>query len=324
VTLDPKLLEILACPRDRLALREMDGCLLCPQGHSYAIVEGIPILLLRELEQTHVEGKAALELVESGKRPAPQSELQAGQIDEFVSAIIAGTNGSLYQHLVGKLKAYPIPNLKLPPGDGKLFLEIGCNWGRWCIAAARMGYTPVGIDPSLKGIRAARRVARQLGVEAHFLVADGRCLPFPDETFDQAFSYSTLQHLSKENTQSTLQEIHRTLRDQAGCLIQMPNVFGIRCLYHQARRGFRQTHGFEVRYWTPRELVSTFTSALGPSRVFVDGYFTLNPQVSDLRFLPAKYRAIVHTSEALRRMSEFFPPLAYLADSLYIESIRKA
>jgi len=287
-------------------------------------VDGVPILLLTELEQTHNEGRRALELAESGERLAPQTELQPDQIDEFVSAVIVGTNGSLYRHLVGKLKAYPIPNLKLPPGDRKLFLEIGCNWGRWCIAAARLGYRPVGIDPSLKGIRAARRVARQLGVEAHYLVGDGRFLPFPDGTFNQAFSYSTLQHLSKVNTQATLREIHRVLGDQAGSLVQMPNVFGIRCLYHQARRGFRQTQGFEVRYWTPGELMETFASILGPSRLFVDGYFTLNPQISDLHFLPARYRAIVHTSEALRRMSELFPPLAYLADSLYVASTRQS
>ena len=323
--LTPVLAEILACPRDKLPLNPDASWLFCPNGHRYPIVEGIPIFLLREMEQTHVEGTRALAVAESGAPPEPgQGDLSRGEIDPFVREVIGATNGLLYQHLVGNLNDYPIPRLRLPQGQGKLFLEIGCNWGRWCIAAAKMGYRTVGIDPSLKGIRAAKRVARQLGVEAHYLVADGRCLPFRDEAFDQVFSYSTLQHLSKQNARSTLAEIRRVMRRGGECLIQMPNVFGIRCTYHQARRGFRETHGFEVRYWTPRELASTFSAALGPSRLFVDGYFSLNPQVSDLRFLPPKYRIIVRVSEALRKLSKVFPPLGYLADSLYVTSVRNS
>jgi len=323
--LTPVLAEILACPRDKLPLNPDASWLFCPNGHRYPVVEGIPIFLLREMEQTHVEGTRALAVEESGG-PAEtgQGDLSRGEIDPFVSEVIGATNGLLYQHLVGKLSDYPIPRLRLPQGQGKLFLEIGCNWGRWCVAAAKMGYRAVGIDPSLKGIRAAKRVARQLGVEAHYLVADGRCLPFRDEVFGQVFSYSTLQHLSKQNARSTLVEICRVMRRGGECLIQMPNVFGVRCTYHQARRGFRETHGFEVRYWTPRELALTFGAALGPSRLSVDGYFSLNPQVSDLRFLPLKYRMIVRVSEALRKLSLVFPALGYLADSLYVTSVRKS
>jgi hypothetical protein len=102
----------------------------------------------------------------------------------------------------------------------------------------------------------------------------------------------------------------------------MPNVFGVRWLYHQVRRGFRETRDFEVRYWTPGELASTFGEAVGPARVSVDGYFSLNPQISDLRFLPRRYRAIVRTSEALRKLSKYFPPLLYAADSLYVSATR--
>jgi ubiquinone/menaquinone biosynthesis C-methylase UbiE len=71
----------------------------------------------------------------------------------------------------------------MPSGNGASFLEIGCSWRRWSTAAARAGYRLVGIDPSLKGIRAAQRVARQLGIEAIYLVADGRFLPFRKESF---------------------------------------------------------------------------------------------------------------------------------------------
>ena len=271
---DRELLEFLVCPRDHQSLQEEDQHLLCPRGHRYPIIEGIPILLLSETPQTHVEGTRSLQIGASRTpRDTPLPGPTPGEIDPFVQDVIAATNGLMYLRLVGKLTDYPIPCLRLPRGHGKRFLEIGCNWGRWCVAAARMGYRPVGIDPSLKGIRAARHVAQQLGIEAHYVVADGRYLPFASGSFDQIFSYSVLQHLSKENARLTLREVARVLHSTGGFLIQMPNCFGIRCLYHQARRGFREGRDFDVRYWTPTELNSTFRAIFGSVRVFVDGFF---------------------------------------------------
>lgn len=321
VEFDEDLLPLLVCPRDKLRLWRERDLLTCVNHHEYAVVEGIPILLLREANQTHIEGDRSLAVAESADAAGlPQFKIQPGEIDPFVTRAIGATNGSLYQHLVGHLKEYPIPELRLPRGNGELFLEIGCNWGRWCIAAARLGYRPIGIDPSLKSIRAARRVARQLGVKAHYVVADGRFLPFADGAIHQAFSYSVLQHLSRENVGLVLKEIRRVLETGGGYQIQMPNTFGIRCLYHQARRAFREAEGFEVRYWRPRQLTSTFASVFGSARLSVDGYFSLNPQMSDLRLLPRKYRALVRLSHALREMTGNFPPLAYMADSLYVSS----
>jgi len=320
--LHPELLGMLACPRDRQALRQDGDRLLCPDGHIYAIVEGIPILLVPDVEQTHIEGTRSLLVAESGAA-LPQFNVGPGEIDPFVRNAIGATNGGLYQHLVGTLTEYPIPHLRLPAGEGRLFLEIGCNWGRWCISAARAGYRAVGIDPSLKSIRAAIRVCRQLGIAAEFVVGDGRYLPFRDEIFDQIFSYSTLQHLSREHVAQALSEARRVMRPGASALIQMPNVFGIRCLYHQIRRGFRDGRDFEVRYWKPGELLSVFSERIGPSELSVDGYFSLNPQVSDLHLFPARYRALVRASEGLRRVGRSVPILRRVADSLYVSS-RKA
>jgi len=313
-------LALLVCPRDKQMLALAGDFLVCTAGHHYRVVEGVPILLVSEAGQTHIEGTRALQIAETGDASQlARFELKPGEIDPFVKNVIGATNGGLYQHLVGNLKEYPIPDLRLPSSPGAMFLEIGSNWGRWCLAAQRLGYRPVGIDPSLKSVRAARRVAQQLGVEATFLVADGRYLPFPDGMFETVFSYSVLQHLAKSDVAAVLPEINRVLKPGGTCLVQMPNVFGIRCLYHQIRRGFRQTRDFEVRYWTPAELKKTF-SQLGPVTLSVDGFFSLNAQISDIHLMPAKYRAIVYASESLRQMSEKLPPLTYLADSLYVDT----
>ena len=86
-------------------------------------------------------------------------------IDKSWQGEIPYTSGNLYFSIQNKLTRYPIPECRLPQGNGERLLDIGCNWGRWSIAAAQKGYRPVGIDPSLDAVLAARRVSRQLGVE---------------------------------------------------------------------------------------------------------------------------------------------------------------
>src|SRR5882757_1366006 len=323
VGVDPRLLEFIVCPRDRSILREASRELICEQGHSYGVVDGVPVLLVEEVPFTHCDAQRALAATRA-ETPQLMPAPVGNEIDPFVNKWIAATNGALYSHLAGKLQEYPIPNLRLPPGNSRLFLEVGCSWGRWCVAAARTGYRPIGVDPSLGGIRAARHVAAQLGIDALFVVGDGRYLPLRDNLIDQAFSYSVLQHLSKDNARATLREIRRVLRPGGESLIQMANKLGPRSLYNQLRLRFAKTEGFEVRYWLPGELLFAFRQELGPTEVEVDGFFSLNPQISDMRFLPAKYRAVVRASEVLRKTSRMLSPLRYFADSLYLRTTKIA
>jgi SAM-dependent methyltransferase len=141
---------------------------------------------------------------------------------------------------------------------------------------------------------------------------------------DLVFSYSVLQHLPKDDVRFTLREIGRVLRPGGQCQVQMANAFGVRCLYHQARRHFREATGFEVRYWTPQEMSAAFRVSLGPPQISVDGFFSLNVQPSDLRFLPRKYRMLVRMSESLRELSQVVRPLTYAADSVYVTVRRES
>ncbi len=300
----------LVCPRDRTPLR--DG--VCEQGHEYPLVDGVPVLLVDEEAPTH----AACGKVE--QLPPPVRE----GIDPFVQEVIGATCGRLYEHLIADLPDYPIPELRLPAGEGRTFLEVGSNWGRWCVAAARRGYAPTGIDPSLKGVQAARRVAEQLGVDAQYVVGDARRLPFADASFDVVFSYSVFQHFSKLDALAAFDELGRVLKPGGQSLVQMANLYGARSLWNQAReRRFREPRTlFDVRYWGPLELKRELESRVGPTRLSVDGFFTLNPQPTDLALLPARYRAVVHASEALRRAAGVVRPLTLVADSVYARSRR--
>jgi ubiquinone/menaquinone biosynthesis C-methylase UbiE len=108
-------------------------------------------------------------------------------------------------------------------------LDIGCNWGRWSIAAARKGFSVVGIDPSLGAVMAARRIANELNLNIKYLVADGRFLLFPDNHFKVAHSYSVLQHFSKDDARRTIAQISRVLEPGGLAKIQMANsmVFAV-------------------------------------------------------------------------------------------------
>lgn len=321
--MDPWLIEHLVCPRDRSGLRHRDDYLVCDNGHAYPIVGGIPVMLLEEAPPTHHACGESL-VIAAGEEPISDKDDQIDPqgIDSYVQEIVVGTCGNLYGPLVGRLSRYPIPDLRLPRGQGESLLDIGCNWGRWCVSAARLGYRAVGVDPCLESIMAARRVARQLDVEAHYLVGDSRFLPFPENSFEIVFSYSVFQHLEKADVLLSLAEIACVLRPLGISLVQMPNVYGLHNLWVQARNGFRDTGFFGVRYWRPRELRDLFERAIGPTNLSVDGFFSLNAQASDRDLLPFRYRLVISCSEMLCSLSVRFPSLAMLADSLYVHSLR--
>ena len=248
----------------------------------------------------------------------------ANKIDPVVSFLVGATNGIAYKHLIGKLQDYPIPRIRLPRAGGKTLLDVGCSWGRWSAAAAAKGYRAVGIDPSLGAVMAARRVASQLGLEMKFVVGDARFLPFREAAFDCVFSYYVLQHFSREDVAQAAGEIGRVLREGGASLIQMRTAFGLRSLYHQARRKFREATGFEVRYWTIPALRKLFSSRVGKTDVSVDCFFGIGLHYSDLRIMPVTYRVAIVLSELLETVSRALYPITYLADSVYVSSVKEA
>ncbi len=314
----------LVCPRDKSDLRRDRDHLVCAQLHRYPIIEGIPIMLLDDVPQTAPE--VTRRSLAARDSTDVVRELRNGAVDPYVQAAIVGSNGNLYGRLAGKLPRYPIPELRLPPAreGARDLLDLGCNWGRWSIAAAYKGYRPVGMDPGLESILPARRIARQLGVEARFVVGDARYIPFRDGRFDVVYSYGVLQHFSPDDAKRAIAEAARVVAPSGTVLIQMAARYGVLSLLQQARRGFRDPRGFEVRYWKPSAVAATFRDLVGPTALSVDGYLTLNPQTSDLDLLPFHARQIVRLSERMRALSRRLPSLHTLADSIFATSTKDA
>lgn len=343
-TLDLWYVNNLRCPRCHQQLKHVKTQLICAREHAFHVVDGVPVMLLDDVQQTIAVADATLmrakgqliddraqslyletlSISDEEKRGVIERALNPNdKTDPVVAFLIAASNGLMYRHLIGKLHAYPIPELRLPPGRGERFLDIGCSWGRWSVAAAQKGYDVIGIDPSIGAIMAARRVSRQLGLKIKFLVADARFLPFAENSIDYVFSYSVLQHLSHPNLKMVLPEIRRTLTANGTSLIQMPNKYGIRCIYHQAKRLFSTTHLFDVRYLSVPSLEKLFSRAIGNTEVSVDCYFGIGLQAKDIDFMPSKYKYVIRASELLRKTSLSVPALTYLADSVYLTSKRR-
>lgn len=337
--------DLLACPVDAAPLlRNGNDELVCSHGHRYPVVDGVPVLLRSDVEQTIGVAQRSIDAANEARKRSGTDRLfidtlgitdvereavlvsaLAGRspVDPVVSYLVAATNGILYKSIAGKLETVPIPELRLPLSTGELLLDIGCNWGRWSIAAARKGYRPIGLDPSLGAVLAAQRLARNEGLPFHGIVGDARYLPLKSGSMPNVFSYSVLQHFSRHDARAALTEVGRVTQPGGLVKIQMASCTGIRSAQHILRRRGRQPASFDVRYWTPRALTSLLADAIGPSTLEVDCYFGLGLQPSDMAMMSAPKRALIRTSEVLRKIANVVTPLAYVADSVYITA-RKA
>jgi SAM-dependent methyltransferase/uncharacterized protein YbaR (Trm112 family) len=305
----------LVCPRDHAPLQSEADELVCAEGHRYPVVDGVPVLVVDELAPTQPGYWATTHEIAHARERAEHVAAHPS-LDPYVRELLVGTCGNLYRR--ARLDRYPIPELPLPPGEGRLFVELGSNWGRWCIAAAQKGYRAVGVDPSIAAVLAGRRIAEKLGAEVEFVVADARSLPFADQSVDVVFSYSVLQHFAKDDARAALAQMGRIVRPDGTTCVQMANRWGLRNLALQARRRFAEPRDFEVRYWSPKELRQAWGELVGPPTLRPDGFFTLNGQPSDRDLLPQPERAYVGVSAALSGLARRVPPLTRVADSVQV------
>ena len=104
---------------------------------------------------------------------------------------------------------------RAPRIDHARVLEVGCGTGIITLKIADLPGVDeaVGIDPSTHFIAAARHRAPHL----HFETADGRALPFADQSFDGVILATTLCHIPQPET--ALTEVHRVLRPGGYLLI---------------------------------------------------------------------------------------------------------
>jgi SAM-dependent methyltransferase len=246
---------------------------------------------------------------------------ETGSIDPAISHLIGATCGLGYVNLIGRLKSYPIPDIPVKLGGGELLLDVGCNWGRWSISAARKGWNVVGIDPSLGAIMAARRAFRDER-NVMFCCGDARFLPFKDHMFDCVFSYSVMQHFSEIDAAKALREIGRALRQNGRAKIQMAHRGGVRSTYIRMRSNYSDSGEFRVRYWSLCQIKKVFNKNIGPSSVIAEAFGGLGLLHDDWRIVSVKTKLLILISVCMKKAATVISLLVHFADSVYVVSVK--
>jgi SAM-dependent methyltransferase len=100
---------------------------------------------------------------------------------------------------------------------GGRMLELGSAMGYFLAAAARGGFTPVGIEP---GEEAARRARERSGVEViGGFVEDA---PLPERSFDVACAWHVLEHVAEPL--AALARVRDALIPRGLLVVEVPNV----------------------------------------------------------------------------------------------------
>ena len=105
---------------------------------------------------------------------------------------------------------------------GKL-LNLGCAHGPDFLPF-RKGFDLYGVDFSPQMLRFARRYSQKFNFAVNLSLADVRCLPFADQTFDWAISVATYHHIKgKTERQTALNELRRVLKPDGEAFITVWN-----------------------------------------------------------------------------------------------------
>ncbi|MGD2253971.1 MAG: class I SAM-dependent methyltransferase [Anaerolineales bacterium] len=92
-------------------------------------------------------------------------------------------------------------------------LDLGCGSGRHAVSLAKQGFSVLGADISLTGLKLAHEWAAQEMAKLQLAQADFRMgLPFASSGFDGVFSTQVIHHAKLGQIRSTIAEIQRILQ----------------------------------------------------------------------------------------------------------------
>jgi ubiquinone/menaquinone biosynthesis C-methylase UbiE len=111
---------------------------------------------------------------------------------------------------------------------------------------AHHGFAAYGIDISEQALQQSLAYAAQQGITLQLRHGDMRQIPFDDHSFSFIYSYESLCHLSKEEQQGVIDDMHRVLKPQGYLLVdfmsQHCSYVGDPSLGTETRPGEFQSH----------------------------------------------------------------------------------
>lgn len=106
--------------------------------------------------------------------------------------------------------------------QGQKVLEIGVGLGADHQCFAEAGADLYGIDLTERAVEHTRQRLALFGLSSHLAVGDAEDLDFPDESFDQVYSWGVLHH--SPDTPKAIREVYRVLKHRGGKGHDLPQV----------------------------------------------------------------------------------------------------
>ncbi len=165
-----------------------------------------------------------------------------------------------YSHLkwggpasIKNLQAYLLPESRI--------LDAGSGNGRYLGELTR-NYTAIGADISLIALRSSRAQLARSGRFAEQIGASVNNLPFKAQSFDGILCYGVLQHLFREERESTVMELKRVLKEGGFVFFE---VFGSEDMRYGGefstpfeKSTFVRQNGIIYHYFTKEEVRTLF------------------------------------------------------------------
>ncbi|MGH7585192.1 MAG: class I SAM-dependent methyltransferase [Gemmatimonadales bacterium] len=165
--------------------------------------------------------------------------------------------------------------LAIPPGGA--ILDLGSPKDLAVLLSRRRRCRVVAVDILEETVRLSRRYAAAQGMDGEGAglvesrVADGRALPFPDHSFDAAFSVSVLEHIPGNGDSAAARELARILRPGGTLAITVPFAQVARDTFVQGAVYERESlHGEPVFFERHYDHSSLRERLLGPSGLVID------------------------------------------------------
>ena len=153
----------------------------------------------------------------------------------------------------------------LPFVENRTVLDVACGTGYGLPLLKQHARWVIGVDVDLDAAKTAQ--AELVNSFGHVIVADGRQLPFEDDSFQVITSFETLEHL--EQRDRFLSETARVLSPEGVCIISTPNA------NHTLPVNGKPRNPYHVHEYTPQELLSELSQHFGSVTLLGQ---TLNPR----------------------------------------------
>lgn len=189
-----KFNNFFCCPKCKGKLLLSDAAFTCKScKNKYPITNGIPdfSIDIQEAEMNLSQKKWDKKYIEDSKKNT------LNELDRLDKKFFKSTWGQIVQQYYLK--------------KNDVFLEIGCGTFYLGRRLARMGYTVVGIDMSMKALKLAKKVFEKEKITNYLLVCGNVLnMPFKKDSFNLLYGAGVIEHF--KDTCSAVKELQRVLK----------------------------------------------------------------------------------------------------------------